>query len=101
MIPVFVPTLGGTVAFDHKISFAAIKVSNVIAELMLPSEFESKEASIPQQSPKEFFCGSLVLPKLASESFLSGELKPSAIVSAFFHREMIIASSASKTICIA
>jgi hypothetical protein len=85
MMPPFVLAMDATIAFDYKICFAAIKVSDVIADLMLPPELESKESSIPQHSPKEFFCGSLVLPKFASEGFLSRGLKPTAIVSACFH----------------
>ncbi len=90
-MPSFVLFMDSPIALDHKVGFVAIEVDNVIAKLMLPSEFESKESSIPQQSPKEFFRVGLVLPKLASEGFLSGELEPSAIVTAFFHGDMIIA----------
>jgi hypothetical protein len=43
--------MDGTITFDHKVSFAAIKVRNVIAELMLPPEFESKDLSIPKELP--------------------------------------------------
>jgi hypothetical protein len=85
MIPIFGWFVGGAVAFNNKISFVAIKVRDVIAELMLPPEFESEDLSIPQRSPEEGFCSRLVLTKLASESFLSGELEPTTIVSPFFH----------------
>jgi len=47
--------MDGTVAFDHKVSFAAIEVRNVSPELMLPPEFESKDLSIPKQLPQELF----------------------------------------------
>ena len=68
-MPSFVRFVGSTVAFNNKISFVAVKVSNVIAELMLPPEFEAKQSTIAQQSPKEFFRGRLVFPKFTSESF--------------------------------
>ena len=48
MLPTFVRPMDGTIAFDHKVSFAAIEVRNVIAELMLPPEFEFKELTIPK-----------------------------------------------------
>jgi len=47
MMPLFVRFVDGTIAFDHKVSLAAKEVRNVIAELMLPPEFESKDLSIP------------------------------------------------------
>src|SRR6188474_1468560 len=43
MMPPFVLAMDATIAFDYKICFAAIKVSDVIADLMLPPELESKE----------------------------------------------------------
>lgn len=66
MMPCFVLFMNGPITFDHEASFAAVEVNDVIAELMLASEFESKESSITQQSPKEFLCCGLVPPKLAS-----------------------------------
>jgi hypothetical protein len=92
--------MDGTIAFDHKVSFAAIEVRNVIAELMLPPEFESKDLSIPKQFPQQLFGRRLVLSELASEVFLSRNLKATAIVSALPHRDQIIAPSASKNVCI-
>jgi hypothetical protein len=74
-----------TIAFDHKVGFAAVEVNDVIAELMLSPELESKESAITQQSPQQVFGRRLVLTKLAGEGFLSGELKPTPIVSALSH----------------
>jgi hypothetical protein len=91
--------MDGTIAFDHKVSFAAIEVRNVIAELMLPPEFESKDLSIAKQLPQELLGRRLLLSELASESFLTRDLKATAIVSAFSHRDLIIASLASKRFC--
>ena len=71
MMPLLVRFVRGPIAFNNKISLVAIEVSDVITKLMLPPEFESKELSIPQQPPQDLFGGRLVLPKLASESFLS------------------------------
>jgi len=74
-----------TVALDNKTRVATIEVSDVFAYLVLSPELESKESPIPQQPPQESFCSRLIFPKFASESFLTRELKPTAIVSAFFH----------------
>ena len=82
--------MDGTIAFDNKVGFAAIEVRDVSPELMLPPEFESKDLSIAKQLPQEIFGRRLLLSELASESLLSRELKTTAIVSAFSHRELII-----------
>ena len=71
MMPPFVLAMDAAIAFDYKIRFAAIKVSNVLPDLVLPPELESKESSIPEQLPQKIFCGRLILPKLASEFLLS------------------------------
>jgi hypothetical protein len=92
MLPTFVRSMDGTIAFDHKVSFAAIEVRNVIAELMLPPEFESEDLSIPKQLPQELLGRRLFLSELASECLLSRDLKTTAIVSAFSHRDVIIAA---------
>jgi hypothetical protein len=46
-MPPFVLAMDTTVAFDYEIGFVTVKVSDVIADLMLPPEFESKESTIP------------------------------------------------------
>ena len=83
--------MDGTIAFDNKVGFAAIEVRNVSAELMLPPEFESQDLPIPKRLPQEIFGRRLFFSELASESFLSRELKTTAILSAFSHRDVIIA----------
>ncbi|MEK6337419.1 MAG: hypothetical protein AABM67_21050 [Acidobacteriota bacterium] len=83
--------MDGAIAFDYKVSFAAIEVRNVIPELMLPPEFEFKELTIPKELPQEIFGRRLFFSELASESFLSRKLKTTAILSAFSHLDMIIA----------
>jgi hypothetical protein len=51
MLPTLVRSMDGTIAFDSKIGFATIEIRNVVPELMLPPEFESKDLSIPKQLP--------------------------------------------------
>jgi hypothetical protein len=60
-----------TIALDHEVGFAAIKVSDVIADLVLPPEFVAKESPISQQPPQHLFCGCLIFAKLAGQRFLS------------------------------
>jgi hypothetical protein len=50
-MPLFVLTMNRTITFDQEVGFVAIKVNDVIADLVLPPEFESREASIAQQWP--------------------------------------------------
>jgi hypothetical protein len=51
VVPSFVLTMNRTIALDHEVGFAAVKVSNVIADLVLPPEFVAKESAIAQQLP--------------------------------------------------
>jgi len=51
MMPTLVASMDLPVALDHKVGFTAIKVSDVIAKLMLPSELESREPTVTQVLP--------------------------------------------------
>lgn len=67
MMPLLIQAMYAAVAFNDQLGFTAVEVSHVIAELMLPSEFETQEAAISQQLPQEFLCGRLTLSQFTSK----------------------------------
>ena len=58
-----------------------IEVGDVVTKLMLSSEFESEELTIPKQFPQQCFSGCLLLPKFPRPFHQTGNLIPTSVLS--------------------
>jgi len=62
VVPRFVGIVHGAVALNYELCLMAVEVGDVVAILMLTSEFESKQLPIPQQLPQQLFSRRLLSP---------------------------------------
>jgi hypothetical protein len=69
------------VTLNNQLGLGTIEVCDVIAKLMLTSEFESEQPAIPNQFPKERFSGSLCLSEFAGKLLQTGKLISSPVLS--------------------
>jgi hypothetical protein len=55
MMPLLIWFVRGSIALNDQLRIATIKVRDVIAKLMLPSEFEPDQLTISKKLPQQCF----------------------------------------------
>ena len=68
------------IEFDCELDFVAVEIEEVIAELVLATEFQIAALPVAEQFPQQFLGGRLLLPQLTCPFLQPGEVVAAAIV---------------------
>ena len=59
------------IEFDRELQFVAVEIEEVIAELVLPTEFQFAALPVTEEFPQQFLSGCLLLPQFPRLSAVS------------------------------
>ena len=80
-MPLLIRFVHRPIALNYELGLVAVEVSNVVAKLVLPPEFESEQLTVAQKLPQHCFRRCLFFAQLARTFHQTGKLKSPAILS--------------------
>ena len=72
------------IQFHGELCFVAVEIEQVIAELVLPTDFQFAALPVTEQFPQQFLSRCLFLPQFPRTFLQAGEVEPAAVVPAPF-----------------